>query len=194
MTGYNLTLSNEGQWEGRGQRLWSRPRAFQRISTPGAGPYPQRQQSVKVARFLHSLAVVTLTSSASEDEDSLVSQHLRVLVADDEPLLRALIAIAFETEGYEVDTAANGVEALEKACQRPPQVIVLDLMMPVMNGWDFLAAWRGQPAGQTVPVVVTTAAYRQDQLPPLDVEAFLPKPFDLDRLVATVAGLAPSTS
>jgi len=58
----------------------------------------------------------------------------------------------------------------------------------------FLAAWRGQPAGQTVPIVVTTAAYRQDQLPPLDIEAFLPKPFDLDRLVATVAGLAPSTS
>jgi CheY-like chemotaxis protein len=74
-----------------------------------------------------------------------MSQHLRVLVADDEPLIRALVTIAFEAEGYDVDTAADGAEALEKACQQPPQVIVLDLMMPVMNGWDFLEAWQRQP-------------------------------------------------
>jgi CheY-like chemotaxis protein len=72
-----------------------------------------------------------------------MNQQPRVLVADDEPLLRALLAIAFETEGYVVDTAADGAEALAKACQQPPQAIVLDLMMPGMSGWDFLERGSG---------------------------------------------------
>jgi two-component system chemotaxis response regulator CheY len=123
-----------------------------------------------------------------------MSQHLRVLVADDEPLIRALVTIAFEAEGYDVDTAADGAEALEKACQQPPQAIVLDLMMPVMNGWDFLEAWRCQPASRAVPVVVMSAGDVQQEQSPLDVQAFLTKPFDLDRLVATVTGLVEARS
>ena len=118
-----------------------------------------------------------------------MSQQLRVLVAEDEPLLRALVTMAFEAEGYDVDTAADGAEALAKACQRTPQAIVLDLMMPVMDGWDFLAAWQDRPASQAVPVVVMSAAYPHQTQPSLQVEAVLTKPFDIDRLVATVTGL-----
>jgi DNA-binding response OmpR family regulator len=118
-----------------------------------------------------------------------MNQPLRVLVADDEPLIRALVAMAFEAEGYDVDTAADGAEALVKACQRPPQAIVLDLMMPTMNGWDFLVAWQGQPASRAVPVVVMSAGYPHQEHPPLDVQGSLTKPFDIERLVATVTGL-----
>jgi CheY-like chemotaxis protein len=125
-----------------------------------------------------------------------MDQHPRLLVVDDEPLIRALIAIAFEAEGYAVDTAADGAEALEKACRQSPQVIVLDLWMPVMNGWDFLAAWQCQPVSRAVPVVVISAGGRREEQAPLDVQAYLTKPFDIDRLVATVTGLiaaAPSS-
>jgi DNA-binding response OmpR family regulator len=118
-----------------------------------------------------------------------MSQPLRVLVAEDEPLIRALVAIAFEAEGYDVDTAADGVEALAKARQQPPQAIVLDLMMPVMDGWDFLEAWHGHAASHTVPVIVISAGGRGAEQTPLDVQAFFTKPFDIDRLVATVTGL-----
>src|SRR5215210_516450 len=114
-----------------------------------------------------------------------MGQQLRVLVVEDEPLVRALVTMAFEAEGYEVDTAADGAEALAKARQEPPQAIVLDLMMPVMNGWDFLAAWQREPTSVSVPVVVISAGYQQQELPPLDVQAHLTKPFDMDRLVAT---------
>jgi CheY-like chemotaxis protein len=133
--------------------------------------------------------VVTLTSSASLDEESPMSQSLRILVADDEPLIRALVAMAFEAEGYDVDTAADGAEALAKACQQPPQAIVLDLMMPTMSGWDFIEAWQGQPASSSVPIVVTSAGYLHQEHPPLDVQGFLTKPFDIDRLIATVTAL-----
>jgi len=118
-----------------------------------------------------------------------MSRQARVLVADDEPLIRALVTIAFEDAGYDVETAADGAEALAKACQRPPQAIVLDLMMPVMDGWDFLDAWRGQPASRTVPIVALSAGCRREGRPPPAVRALLTKPFDLDRLVATVTSL-----
>src|SRR5688500_6896953 len=109
--------------------------------------------------------LMTLMYSASLNKDGPMSQHLRVLVADDEPLIRALVAIAFEAEGYDVDTAADGAEALEKACHQPPQAIVLDLMMPVMDGWDFLAAWQCQSASQAVPIVVMSAGHLQAEPP-----------------------------
>ena len=118
-----------------------------------------------------------------------MGQQLRVLVVEDEPLVRALVTMAFEAEGYEVDTAADGAEALAKACQQPPQAIVLDLMMPVMNGWDFLDAWQCQPTSQAVPVVVMSAGGRQEEQAPVDVQAYLTKPFNIDRLVVTVTGL-----
>ena len=69
-----------------------------------------------------------------------MGQRARILVMDDEPLIRALVVIALEAEGYDVDVAADGTETLAKACQQPPQAIVLDLMMLVVDGWDFLAA------------------------------------------------------
>jgi two-component system, chemotaxis family, chemotaxis protein CheY len=118
-----------------------------------------------------------------------MSQPQRVLVAEDEPLIRALVAIAFEAEGYDVDTAADGAEALAKARRQPPHAIVLDLMMPVMNGWDFLEAWHGHPESHAVPVVVMSAGYLHQEHPPLDVQGYLTKPFDIERLVATVTGL-----
>jgi DNA-binding response OmpR family regulator len=123
------------------------------------------------------------------EKDDPMSPQPRVLVAEDEPLIWALVSMAFEAEGYDVDTAADGAEALAKACQQPPQAVVLDLMMPVMDGWDFLAAWQCQPTSQAVPVVVISAGDHQADQAPLGVQAFLTKPVDIDRLVATVTAL-----
>ena len=118
-----------------------------------------------------------------------MAQQLRVLVADDEPLLRALVAIAFEAEGYDVDTAADGAEALAKACQQPPHAIVLDLMMPVMNGWDFLDAWQCNRRVRPCPWWSSQLAITKRSSHPSTSQAYLTKPFDIDRLVATVSGL-----
>jgi len=124
-----------------------------------------------------------------------MSQRTRVLVVDDEPFIRHLVTEVFEEEGYGIDTAANGAEALEQACRQPPDLIVLDLMMPVMDGWEFLEAWRRQPLSRAVPIVVTSAAYARAGHQHLDVQAFLSKPFDIDQLLATVASLVgPSRS
>ena len=82
----------------------------------------------------------------------------RVLVVEDDPeVLRALRA-CLEQAGYEVDEAADGREALERArAPHPPEVMVVDLMLPVMDGWALLAELDADPALRRVPVVVVSA-------------------------------------
>ncbi len=106
-----------------------------------------------------------------------------VLVVEDDRDVRDCLLTALRTEGYSVDAAVDGVDALHAVRDRRPDVVVLDLMMPVMDGRSFLAAHRADPATASIPVIVTTAA---PQLRVDGVAAFIPKPFDLDVLLGAV--------
>jgi two-component system, chemotaxis family, chemotaxis protein CheY len=118
----------------------------------------------------------------------------RVLVVEDENTIRALAADWLGDEGFAVDTASNGVEALQRVAARRPDVIVLDLMMPVMDGWAFAEACHQLIHPSEIPIVVVSAAYgladTAQRLRPFGVRATIAKPFDLDVLSATVARLA----
>jgi CheY-like chemotaxis protein len=109
-----------------------------------------------------------------------------VLIVEDEPDLRDMLAQMFALEGFRPTTAANGRDALD-ALQTgdKPQVIVLDLMMPVMDGWTFLRLQRAEPALSRIPVVVVSAVWRE-QMGELDVAAVLSKPFEVSELVDLV--------
>ena len=116
-----------------------------------------------------------------------------VLVVDDDTAIRTLIADALEIEGYAVVTARNGVEALTKLSSTQPDAIVLDLMMPVMDGRGFLAAYREDARHAQIPVLVLSASHNLGEIAPeLGVRACLAKPFDLDVLLAAVERLAAS--
>ena len=78
-----------------------------------------------------------------------------ILVVDDERNIVQLARLYLRNEGYQVETAANGREALDKVRQTSPSLILLDLMMPVMDGWQFLR-WH-EASGRTNPIVVITA-------------------------------------
>jgi two-component system chemotaxis response regulator CheY len=112
-----------------------------------------------------------------------------VLVVDDEALIRGFLAIALEDEGYRVVTAGDGLEALEKARTEPPDLIVLDLMMPHMNGWEFIDASRADPAMSQTPIIVVSAVHGGAEAEVLGVHRFLAKPFDIDILVAAIGNL-----
>ena len=112
-----------------------------------------------------------------------------ILVVDDDPDIRRVLGDAFEAEGFRVATAANGMQALHRVRDAAPDAIVLDLSMPMMGGDAFLYAWRAGAEARDVPVVAISAAYRPLRPRDLGVEAFFPKPFDIDLLVRHVKDL-----
>jgi DNA-binding response OmpR family regulator len=112
----------------------------------------------------------------------------RILVVDDEVSIAETLSIVFEDEGFACAVAGNGRVALDEARRERPDLVVLDLMMPVMDGRAMLHAMRADPELRDVPVVVMSAAPALfAELPDLP-QAFLQKPFDIDAMVATAKG------
>jgi CheY-like chemotaxis protein len=112
----------------------------------------------------------------------------RVLIVEDDHDTREMLGHFLELEGYEVEKAANGREALDALrAADDASVILLDLMMPVMDVWQFRAVQRQDESLARIPVVVLTAAGARDRMPPIDADAWLAKPVDLDVLLDTLA-------
>jgi CheY-like chemotaxis protein len=120
---------------------------------------------------------------------------MSVLVVDDDAEIRFVISELLRDEGYTVAQAANGREALIylQTAHPLPCVILLDLMMPILNGWEFLRVQQRNPVFASIPVVVISA-YRAlaEATAPFGVQGALDKPIDLDRLLATVQHYCPS--
>ena len=107
-----------------------------------------------------------------------------MLVAEDDAAIRDVVAGALKEEGYAVTAVANGQEALDSCYSVTPDVVLLDLMMPVLDGFQFL---KRRPEGCPAPVIVMSAGFRFRELPTeTHVEGFVEKPFDLVDLVAAV--------
>jgi CheY-like chemotaxis protein len=116
---------------------------------------------------------------------------LRVLVVDDEPDIRATVLAMLETEGYDVDEAANGADALHAIEARPPDLILLDMRMPVLDGWAFASELRRR--GHGTPIVVMTAARDAARWAgEIAAAAFVAKPFGLDDLITAVEQARPT--
>jgi two-component system response regulator MprA len=113
-----------------------------------------------------------------------------ILVVDDEPDLRDLVVLTLTDEGYDVGVASNGREALERVAERRPDLILLDMMMPVMDGRAVCNALRAN--GGLPRVVVMTAADHVSQCArEVGAVGWLAKPFDIDELVVAIRlGLA----
>ncbi len=99
-----------------------------------------------------------------------------VLVVDDDPDIRCALADVLTDEGFDVREAANGAEALESIALDEPAIILLDLWMPVMNGWEVMQALRR--SGHEIPVVVLSAANGEG------CANFVQKPITLERLLS----------
>ena len=111
-----------------------------------------------------------------ETQDSLI------LLVEDDPYIREFLALMLNEEGFRTAEAANGGEALRLAAHQQPSLVVSDIMMPVLNGYDLVMRLRQDATLCTVPVILMTAAHG---VPPVDVP-LVRKPFDIDRLLAVI--------
>ncbi len=109
----------------------------------------------------------------------------KLLIVDDEVAILEALTDILSVEGYEVATAANGAEGLKRAGEERPDLILLDLMMPVMDGQEMLRRLKEDSALRSIPVVVMSAGRVSKS--ELQGSHFLAKPFELDDLLDTVA-------
>jgi len=113
----------------------------------------------------------------------------KILIADDDRLIASMLSYRLTNGGHRVVQAHNGEEALNMAAAEPPDVILLDIMMPVMDGLHVLQRLKGDPVLQRVPVIMVTAlGHEKDVVGCLKVGAadFVVKPFNLNELVARI--------
>jgi CheY-like chemotaxis protein len=110
-----------------------------------------------------------------------------ILIVDDDPAIRTMLVEVLALEGYPLETAANGQEALQMLSDGRPRVVLLDLLMPVMNGSQTLAALEQDPAGrQRHHIILISAWVNLEAAKDLQVEGRLAKPFTVDQLLNTI--------
>ena len=106
-----------------------------------------------------------------------------ILVVDDDETIASTIELLLIDEGYPVITANNGQHALEYVTRHNPSLILLDMKMPIMDGWAFAAAYRQHP-GPHVPIIVMTAAHdSRSRAAEIAADGYIAKPFDVDHLL-----------
>ena len=113
----------------------------------------------------------------------------RILVVDDDPNIRELLTQEFTEAGYQVDVAANGREALATVRRERPDLVVLDVMMPEMNGFDVAAVLKNDPQTMDIPIVILSIVQDRERGFRLGVDRYLTKPIDTDLLFREVGAL-----
>src|SRR5436190_1176145 len=114
-----------------------------------------------------------------------------ILIVDDTPANIRLLDAVLSSRGYRVRAATSGVEALEAVAAEPPDLILLDIVMPGMTGYDVCQRLRSEPATEMLPIVMITASGEQEKIKALEAGAddFVLKPFDRAELLARVKSL-----
>jgi CheY-like chemotaxis protein len=122
----------------------------------------------------------------------VVTQQPSVLVVDDEPQVVWVLEFSLQGEGYRTYAAHDGFEAMDQVHRHHPELMVLDVMMPRMDGWSVLEELAKLPAEERPRVVMLTAlasAKDRERAESLGAAAFVTKPFDMDQLVGVLQGL-----
>lgn len=121
----------------------------------------------------------------------------RILVIDDEEDIRALMKLILEAAGFQVTLAHNGQEGLAAIATHGADLVVLDILLPDLNGWEICRRLKADPATQQIPIIILTVrSLFKDQLQfdQLQLDGFISKPFEIHDLLTAVRKLLPPTS
>ena len=114
-----------------------------------------------------------------------------ILVADDDPDIVNIVAMSLEAQGYVVFKAANGQEAVEQARQHTPDLIFMDMMMPVQSGYEAVSELKADEATRDIPVVGLSAKAMSDDMEralEAGIDGYVTKPFRISQILSTVEG------
>lgn len=132
-----------------------------------------------------------MQTRARQPGTAAAARPASVLVAEDDAAIRGLLIEALEAAGFRVSWVSDGLAALNEVRRAAPDVVVLDLGLPLLDGQEFVDAWRTAAPSADVPILVLSASA---QLPPSlatrGVQGHITKPFDIDAVVAAVSRLA----
>jgi DNA-binding response OmpR family regulator len=118
--------------------------------------------------------------------------NARILVVDDDQVIQQLLKVNLELEGYEVEVASDGEEALQSFGAFQPNLVLLDIMMPKLDGWEVSRRLKDDPGGNSVPIVLLSARAQDSDVKrgsEIGVAAYVTKPFDPIALLDLVAKL-----
>jgi CheY-like chemotaxis protein len=114
-----------------------------------------------------------------------------ILVADDDPDILNIVAVSLETSGYTAHKASNGREAVDQARRHHPDLILMDMMMPVMSGYEAIAAIKSDPAMHDIPIIGLSAKAMATDIElasGIGVDGYITKPFRIAQVLAVIAG------
>jgi CheY-like chemotaxis protein len=120
-----------------------------------------------------------------------VTRAARILVVEDDENIRELVDVILSGAGYEVVTAPDGAAALQVVGTTRPDLVLLDMRMPIMDGWEFARRYRARPEPPAPIVVLTAARDAAQRAAEIHADGFLGKPFDVESLLSLVSHHAP---
>jgi CheY-like chemotaxis protein len=135
----------------------------------------------------------SVTMLVSEGEEASVNNLYTVLVVEDEVSMRDMIRRSLESVGHVVIDTDDGAEAQTMAIGLLPDLIILDVRLPNVNGWDILQKLKNDPQTESIPVILCTAVEDEERARELGTDMYLAKPFSPEQLLTCVGSLFPSS-
>ncbi len=114
-----------------------------------------------------------------------------IVVADDDPDILSIVAMSLETQGYDVYKATNGREAVDLARDHHPDLIILDMMMPVMSGYEAITELKADDSTATIPIVGLSAkamATDMERATDVGIDGYITKPFRIAQVLSVIEG------
>jgi PAS domain S-box-containing protein len=154
------------------------------FSLPVESPSNGEAETLNIDTLVRQLkqSIVPKSSESTEEQKT-------ILVVDDEPSIRTLLRQQLEEQGYVVKEAADGMEAISQVKLTPPDLIILDVMMPAINGFDVAAVLKNNPTTMDIPIIILSIVEDKQRGWKLGVDRYLTKPIDSDKLLSDIGVL-----